>query len=336
MRKSIEKIIILALVVVNIVGVHLYITFYAPASRDGATKVVNIQRGASFRAIARNLEDAGIIRSARSFKFAASLLGANRKVKAGEYELNGSMAPLEILEALVKGKVKKYLVTIPEGYNIRDVAGLLADAGLADRDDFISRATDGKLAASLGVEGPTLEGYLFPDTYELTKNLSADEIIARMAERFKSVYFPALDAAARKRKMSMRKAVTLASIIEKETGANNERRRISAVFHNRLDKRIRLQSDPTVIYGVEGFDGNLRKKHLLEKNPYNTYRNYGLPPGPIANPGRASLEAAIDPEDAAYLYFVSKNDGTHHFSKSLREHNEAVGRYQKRVRAAGR
>ncbi|MFQ5737058.1 MAG: endolytic transglycosylase MltG [Thermodesulfobacteriota bacterium] len=329
MRKRIEKIVLLALIAANIVGVHLYITFYSPASQTPAPQVVNIQRGSSFRVIANNLEDAGIIRSADSFIFAASLVGAYRSVKAGEYELDGTMSPIEILRTLVKGVVKKYMVTIPEGYSAREVAGVLSAAGLVDSEAFMERAMDRELARSLGVSGPTLEGYLFPDTYEFTQGLGADEIIARMVERFKSVYFPEIDEAAKKRKMGMRDVVTLASIIEKETASNGERRRISAVFHNRLRKGIRLQSDPTVIYGIENFDGNLTRKHLRTKNPYNTYRNYGLPPGPIANPGKASLEAAVDPENVPYLYFVSRNNGTHYFSRTLREHNAAVLKYQK-------
>ncbi len=332
MSKRIEKTVLLAAAVVTLLCVHLYITFYTPASSVVSPRVVNIERGASFRVVANRLEDAGIIRSADSFMFAASLLGDYRKVKAGEYELSASMTPIDILDTIVKGQVKKYFVTIPEGYDIKDVARVLASEGLVDENEFVSRAMDRKFAASLGVGGPTLEGYLFPDTYEFTRTQGADEIIARMVEKFKSVYFPSLDEAARTRHMSMKKVVTLASIIEKETGADAERRRISAVFHNRLRKGIRLQSDPTVIYGIKDFNGNLTRKDLFARNPYNTYVNYGLPPGPIANPGRASLEAAIDPEKDAYLYFVSKNDGTHHFSKSLKEHNRAVSRYQKHYR----
>jgi len=335
MRKHIEKIIIAALIIASLAGTHLYITFYTPASRSTEPVSVSIQRGASFRVIANNLERDGVIRSAGSFVFAASLLGAYRKVKAGEYELSGSMAPIEILRTLVGGKVKNYLFTVPEGYSVREVAALLEGAGFADGDEFVARAFDPALASALGVQGSTLEGYLFPDTYHLIRGLSADEIIRLMVERFKSVYLPAIEKAAAQRGMSMRKVVTLASIIEKETGASGERRTISAVFHNRLNKGIRLQSDPTVIYGIEGFDGNLKKTHLRSNNPYNTYRHYGLPPGPIANPGKDSLEAAVNPEKADYLYFVSKNDGTHYFSKSLKEHNIAVGIYQKKIRLAG-
>jgi len=337
MRKHIEKIIIAVLILATLAGAHLYVTFYSPASNSTKPVTVVIPRGASFRVIANNLEREGVVRSAGRFIFAASLLGARRKVQAGEYELAGSMTPIEILRVLVSGAVKKYMVTVPEGYSAKEVAGLLENAELVKADDFIARAFDPALAKTLGVEGKSLEGYLFPDTYRLTKGLTSDEIIALMVDRFKSVYFAEIDAAARERGMSMKKVVTLASIIEKETGASSERGMISAVFHNRLKKKIRLQSDPTVIYGIDGFDGNLTKKHLLRRdNPYNTYKRYGLPPGPIANPGRESLEAAVNPEEVGYLYFVSKNDGTHYFSKSLKEHNRAVDIYQRKIRRAAR
>jgi len=330
MRKRLEKLIFLAVMVAALATMHLYVTFYGTASRSDAKKVVRIERGTSFRVIARNLEKAGIVRDARSFVFAASLLGAYRSVKAGEYELSGSMTPVEVLRTLVKGRVRTYRVTIPEGYNIREVASAFEAAGLADAREFTRKATDARFAASLGITGATLEGYLFPDTYRFARGVSVDEIIKKMVARFKSVYYPTLDRAARKKGMSTARVVTLASIIEKETGSAGERRLISAVFHNRLKKKIRLQSDPTVIYGIADFNGNLTKKDLRRRTAYNTYRFRGLPPGPIANPGRAALEAAIDPAHEDYLYFVSKNDGTHYFSKSLREHNNAVNRFQRR------
>jgi UPF0755 protein len=162
--------------------------------------------------------------------------------------------------------------------------------------------------------------------------MGVDEIISMMTARFKAVYFKEFDRLAREKGMTLNKVVTLASIIEKETGEGEERPLISAVFHNRLKQRIRLQSDPTVIYGIKDFDGNLTKKHLQTRTPYNTYKFHGLPPGPIANPGAAAIEAAINPASEDYLYFVSRGDGTHYFSKNLREHNNAVNRYQRRAR----
>lgn len=330
MPKRIEKIAFLILVVAVVVSTHLYITFFTPASREGGVRTVYIQKGLGFRVVAGNLEKAGVVRDAESFIYAARLLGAYKKVQAGEYDLDSSMTPLAILDTLTKGRVKNHLVTIPEGYNIQEVAGVLGAEGLVDPGEFTDRATDRYFVAALGLDGATLEGYLFPDTYSFTRGMSVDEIITKMADKFKAVYLAEFDERARAKGMSMRTVVTLASIIEKETGAQGERDLISAVFHNRLKKRIRLQSDPTVIYAVKDFDGNLTRKHLQAKTPYNTYVNYGLPPGPIANPGKASLQAAISPARAEYLYFVSRNDGTHHFSSSLKEHNRAVDSFQRK------
>lgn len=333
MRKLLKISLAVIISALLLSAAHLYITFYTPASRDSSVKIINIQKGASFRVIASDLETAGVVKDADSLILAARILGAYTRVKAGEYEFTTDMTAMEVLEYLLKGKVKKYLVTIPEGYNIREIAAVLKDAGLVEEAVFFARATDAGLAASLGLEGRTLEGYLFPDTYEFTKGMSADDIIKRMSDKFKAVYSD-FENDVKKSGMTMKKAVTLASIIEKETGAETERDLISSVFHNRLRKGIRLQSDPTVIYSISGFDGNITKRHLSAKTPYNTYVINGLPPGPIANPGRESLRAALNPARTDYLYFVSKNDGTHFFSKSLKEHNKAVHLYQKELRSS--
>lgn len=331
MRKRLETIIIILVTALAIFFTHLYIVFYMPASQKAETRIIYVQRGEGFRVIAQNLESAGLIRDAESFQYAAKVIGAYKKVKAGEYELNTSMRPLEVLEYLIKGKVKRHFVTIPEGFNIREIAAALKAEGLTEEMDFIAMAMDARAARSFGVEGPTLEGYLFPDTYALTKGMTVDEIIAKMISRFKTVYSE-VEGQARSRGMTMRKLVTLASIIEKETGLASERPMVSAVFHNRLKKGMKLQSDPTVIYDAGDYDGNIRKRHLLAKTPYNTYANFGLPPGPIANPGKASLAAALNPAREGFLYFVSRNDGSHYFSSSLKEHNRAVNQFQ-RVKA---
>lgn len=332
MSKRFEKIAFIIIILAVVVSTHLYVTFFTPASREGGLHTVYIQKGAGFRVVAENLEKAGVVRDAESFIYAARLLGAYKKVQAGEYELDSSMTPLSILNALTTGRVKKHLVTIPEGYNIQEVADALGTEGLVDPAEFTARARDRYFVATLGLDGATLEGYLFPDTYSFTKGMTVDEVITKMVEKFKTVYMAEFDARARSKGMSMRTVVTLASIIEKETGSPGERDLISAVLHNRLRKRIKLQSDPTVIYAIKDFDGNLTRKHLLEKTPYNTYVNYGLPPGPIANPGRASLDAAISPANADYLYFVSMNNGKHFFSSSLKEHNKAVDSFQRKHR----
>lgn len=331
MRKRLEKIVLILAAAALLAATHLYITFYTPPSTTPESRIVIIERGSSFRMIADKLEKAGVVRDADSFSFAARILGAYKKVKAGEYEFTTNMTPMEVLEYIVKGKIKRYLVTVPEGYNIIEIASALEEAGLVQRQVFIARALDPGLVKSLGLSGPTLEGYLFPDTYAFNKGMSADEMIARMVERFRQV-FSEFEFEVEKSGMSMRKIVTLASIIEKETGAPSERNLVSAVFHNRLKKGIRLQSDPTVIYGIPAFDGNIKKQHLTMKSPYNTYVNFGLPPGPIANPGKDSISAALRPAKADYLYFVSRNDGTHQFSRSLKEHNKAVNQFQRSMK----
>lgn len=320
----------LIVIILTIIIVDGYVRLFTPPEADGRDVTVIIPKGLSFSLIADNLQSAGVIRNAKGFSFLASLKGAYRKIKAGEYIFNTSMRPLNVLNKLVNGETRRYKVTIPEGRNIREMAVLLEKADLAEKEEFISKAFDKGLASSMGVNGDTFEGYLFPDTYYLTKGMPAEKIIGKMVDRFKEIYTEDIAEKAAKLGLSQREVVTLASIIEKETGNPEERRHISSVFHNRLKRRMPLQSDPTVIYGVSDFDGNLTKKHLRTRTPYNTYLFYGLPPGPISNSGRASIEAAVNPAKAGYLYFVSKNNGSHHFSKSLRDHNRAVSVYQKK------
>ena len=323
--------IMLAAVSLALVATHLHITFFVPVSREPAPAVVVlVPRGVSFKAVAERLHEAGVIRDVGNFIFAARFKRAAKRIKAGEYELSANMAVIDILNMLIDGKVMSHPLTIPEGYNITDIAGALKGAGfVSDSDEFIRRANDKTFAAALGFEAASLEGYLFPDTYAFTKDMSVDEMISMMTARFRAVYYKDFAPAAREKDMSLNKVITLASIIEKETGAGDERPLISAVFHNRLKTGVRLQSDPTVIYGIKDFDGNLTKKHLRTRTRYNTYRFHGLPPGPIANPGAASIDAAINPVSEDYLYFVSRGDGTHYFSKSLREHNNAVNKFQR-------
>lgn len=337
MKNRIEKIAFFLCIVLAVAATHIYTVLYTPASNLQGKKTIYVQKGASFRLVAEGLEKAGVIRDAASITSLARILGAYKKIKAGEYELDPAMRPIEVLDILVSGRVKTYTLTIPEGYNINEISSELEQRGLADPAEFRKRAFDKTLTASLGFEGASLEGYLFPDTYSFAKDASIDDIISRMTGRFKAVY-KEFGPLADEKAVSMKDLVTMASIIEKETGSAEERGLISAVFQNRLKKGMPLQSDPTVIYAVRDFDGNLTKKHLLTKTRYNTYTNQGLPPGPIANPGRGSISAALNPADADYLYFVSKNDGTHYFSKTLKEHNNAVNMYQKqrRVLAGGR
>ncbi|MBE9528237.1 MAG: endolytic transglycosylase MltG [Proteobacteria bacterium] len=334
MKRIYKILIVIAALGLAFVVTHLHIISTYPVDVGvGEVKTVTIPRGTNFANVAKKLKDAGLIRDVDDFLLVARLMRATTKAKAGEYELKTSMGAREIINALERGEVMNHPVTIPEGYNLAEIAGALVKAGIIDEPTrFVELAKDSATAASLGIESITVEGFLFPDTYNFTRDMDGKEVISAMVERFKAVYYPGLDTRAKARGMNTLEVVTLASIIEKETGAGHERPLISAVFHNRLAKKIRLQSDPTVIYGIKDFDGNLTKKHLQTRAPYNTYRVGGLPPTPIASPGRASLEAAIEPAKADYIYFVSRNDGTHHFSTTLREHINAVNKYQKRGR----
>jgi UPF0755 protein len=289
-----------------------------------------IPDGSTFQYVASLLEHERLIKSHSAFVLLGKSQFAERKVRAGEYELNPSMTPAEILSKLLNGQVLLRPLTIPEGLTITQIADLVSQQGLTDRAEFIRLAKDRTFVTSLGIKAETLEGYLYPDTYKFPRPVKAREVLAAMVEKLRQMVGPDLLIRMQELKMTMHEVLTLASIIEKETGSGGERPEISAVFHNRLKKHIPLQSDPTVIYGLSEFDGNLRKKDLSSPSPYNTYRVQGLPPGPIANPGIQAIRATLYPSDSRSLYFVSRNDGTHQFSATLIEHNQAVEKYQKR------
>ncbi|MDD5723094.1 MAG: endolytic transglycosylase MltG [Syntrophales bacterium] len=289
---------------------------------------VEIPRGIPFAQTADILDEAGLLRHKKRFCLLAAVTGASKRIKAGEYDLRSSMSPMAVLEKLVKGKVKGYQIFIPEGFTLRRIATRLENQGLADRETFISLASDSRFLSSLGIEGESAEGYLFPDTHTLNKSMGEEGIIRFMVRQFRKVMTPDMLERADELGLTEDELVILASIIEKEGGPKEEKPMISAVFHNRLKKGMRLQSDSTVIYDIEDFDGNLRRTDLEKETPYNTYRIKGLPPGPICNPGLDSIEAALYPAPVDFLYFVSKNNGSHHFSSNLTDHNAAVLKYQ--------
>ena len=289
---------------------------------------VEIPRGIPFAETADILGEAGLLRHKKGFYLLAFVTGASKHIKAGEYDLRSSMTPMAVLEKLVKGKVKGYQVFIPEGFTLRRIATRMENQGLADRETFISLASDSRLLSSLGIEGESAEGYLFPDTHTLNKSMGEEGIIRFMVRQFRKVMTPDMLERASGLNLTEDEVVTLASIIEKEGGPKEEKSLISAVFHNRLKRGMRLQSDPTIIYDIEDFDGNLRRSDIEKETPYNTYRIKGLPPGPICNPGLESIEAALYPAPVDFLYFVSKNNGSHHFSSNLMDHNAAVLKYQ--------
>lgn len=298
----------------------------------GETQVFVVSPGTPFGRIARELEAGRLIRDARAFSWLARWRDDERKVRAGEYEVSPAWDASRILDTLVAGDVLTYSVSIPEGLRATQVAERIEQAGLCEADAFLAIVTDSKSPEHFGVEGASLEGYLFPETYRWPSGLEAEDIVKTLVDQFHTVW-DELDAEAERQGRSMREVVTLASIIEKETGAAEERPLIASVFLNRITRGMRLESDPTTIYGIEDFDGNLRRVHLEdEANPYNTYQITGLTPTPIANPGAAALRAVLWPEESKFLYFVARGDGTHEFARTYAEHNANVDRYQRRRR----
>ncbi len=330
-----KKLLYMSLIMLFMTASFLFVVFedlilYSkePAMKNAEPRMVLIGSGQTFDSVTRILNEKEIIRSPLKFKLFARIKGFDRKVRAGEYLLSSSMSPEKILENLAEGKVYLYPVTIPEGYNINQIASLLEEKGVVKGAEFLKAANDPNFIEQLGIDAKNFEGYLFPDTYFFAKDVSPRKMISTMVKQFYTTFNPIWEKRVPDLNFSVHEIVTLASIIEKETGIAEERPLVSSVFHNRLNKNMFLQSDPTVIYGVENFDGNLTRKHLNTPTPYNTYTAGGLPPGPIANPGKASLEAALFPPESPYLFFVSKKDNTHFFSTNYDDHMEAVKKYQ--------
>lgn len=301
----------------------------SPADKGGADQVFIVKEGSSLKEVAGDLETRGLITNKTLFVLWTRVKGYGKDIRAGEYSLSPAMAPVQLLEILRKGLVILYPVTIPEGFTRDQIADALAAKGLADKKRFLELTRDKTLLRQYGISGPSFEGYLFPDTYHFSRGMPTSAVLDTMVKRFKQVVSPLVDKS-QGTGMKFEEVVILASIVEKETGKPEERPLIASVFLNRLRLGMRLESDPTVIYGIENFGGDLKKKDLTEKTPYNTYVIHGLTPGPIANPGLESIKAVMDPARTDYLYFVSRNDGSHQFSKTLAEHNRAVEMYQKR------
>ena len=298
---------------------------------DGSEQFVEIPQGAGSATIAKRLADAGVVRDVNSFKLALWLTGSGRRLQAGEYRFDAAISARQVATKIARGDVYVRPLTFPEGLTYKQMAPLYQSKGFGPAAEFVTAAKQAALVRSVDPAAPDLEGYLFPDTYKLPRSTSADQLVARMVAGALKALTPDLIAKAEARKLTVRQLVTLASIVEKETGKPEERRMVAAVYTNRLRIGMGLQCDPTVIYALERagrYDGNLSREDLQFDSPYNTYRYAGLPPGPIASPGRASLEAAVNPADVPYLYFVSKNDGSHAFATTLDEHNRNVQLYQ--------
>ncbi len=293
--------------------------------RDTGERVrITVGEGATFSAVVYDLAARGLVPRAWTLKLFARVTGDDRRVQRGTYEFASGTPPVDILRALVHGDVLAVLVTIPEGFNMWQVAGAYDSAGV-DSASLLSALNDAELARSFEIPASTLEGYLFPDTYRIPFGTTARQIAEHMAARAREAWSSEYERRARDIGMSRHEVLTLASIVEAEAHAPDERATIAAVYHNRLKKHMRLEADPTVAYAMGGFRGRLFYKDLEIDSPYNTYRNAGLPPGPICNPGDASIRATLYPADGVHaLYFVARGDGRHVFSNTLREHNAAV------------
>jgi UPF0755 protein len=324
----------LLLLVIACVGAGAW--FYSGVDRpfkgyDGPEQFVEIPQGAGSVAIAKRLADAGVIRDVTSFRLTLWLTGAGRRLQAGEYRFDHAISAREVAGKIARGEVYVRPLTFPEGLTYKQMSALYENKGFGPAVDFVAAARRGSLVSAVDPDAKDLEGYLFPDTYKLPRNTTAELLVARMVAAFMKTLTPELIDTAEARGLTVRQLVTLASIVEKETGNPDERPLVAAVYANRLKIGMGLQCDPTVIYALDRagrYHGNLTREDLQFDSPYNTYRYAGLPPGPIASPGRASLEAAAHPADVPYLYFVSKNDGSHAFAATLEEHNRNVRQYQ--------
>lgn len=297
---------------------------------------LSIAPGMSTTQIALLLKEKGVIASADNFRFLTRLKAGNKSIKIGIYDFSQAATPQDVLRRLLAGDIVLRRITIPEGFALKEIAARLENLGYGPASEFLRLSRDRELLKTLDLPGPSLEGYLFPETYFAAIDASPRQLLQLMVREFRKRVPAELVAAARTQGLTLPQLVTLASIVQKEARRIEEMPTIASVYLNRLRIRMPLQADPTVIYGIENFNGNITKADLLRTTPYNTYKIPTLPPGPIASPGADALRATAYPARTNYLYFVAKGDGSHAFSADLVHHNEAVSRYQLRHRPVGR
>ena len=323
---------ILLLLVVCAVGAGLLL--FTPYAGHEGDVFVNIPPGTPTRKMAALLQQAGVIQDERQF-LAARLLKPGAKLQAGEYRFDRALSPVAVLDKIARGDVYHHVLTIPEGSNIFDIAAELEKSGLMTRQDFLKVARDPALIRDLAPRAPSLEGYLFPSTYRITRQTTPKQLATQMTREFRKAWKQLGGPAD-----EVNRLVTIASLVEKETAVPQERPTVASVYHNRLQMGMKLDCDPTVVYAalLDGrYRGTIYKSDLENPHAYNTYRNPGLPPGPIANPGVASLKAALRPAETSYLFFVAKPDGSgaHTFTQTLGQHNIAVQAYRQGLAASG-
>ena len=332
MRKVLLLLLIVVLIGATGAAIYIYGQLNRPFRGYSEPEVfVDIPSGAGSRTIGQRLIAAGIVRDELTYRAALWRSGQARRLKAGEYRFDREMTPLEVLDKIARGDVYLLSLTFREGLTIAEMAQVFESHGFGPAKTFVAAAADASLVHALDPDAKDLEGYLFPDTYSLPRGSDASRVVRTMVDRFQQVATPELRKAAAARGLNVRELVTLASLVEKETAKPEERPLVAAVYANRLKIGMGLQCDPTVIYALQRagrYTGNLRRDDLLFDSPYNTYRYPGLPPGPIAAPGKGSLEAAAAPAEVDFIYFVSRNDGSHEFARTLDEHNRNVHRWQ--------
>jgi UPF0755 protein len=330
--KRLLVLFLFAAVIGGAAGVSIYARLHDPfRGFDGVEQFVDIPPGAGSRAIGERLASGGVVRDPWTFRLALYLSGQGRRLKAGEYRFDRAATPYEVIARIARGDVFVINVTFPEGLTIAEMAKIFESHGLGPASVFVDASKDVSAVRELDPAAKNLEGYLFPETYPQSRKGDAPKLVRQMVAEFERVLTPELRQTAAARQLSVRQLVTLASIVEKETARPEERPIVAAVYANRLRLGMPLQCDPTVIFALVRagrYDGNIHHDDLSFDSPYNTYRYPGLPPGPIASPGRASIEAAARPADVDYLYFVSRNDGSHEFARTLDEHNRNVQKYQ--------
>lgn len=327
--KFVLRIVIICLILVIVFGMYLYYSPSQTADFGQQSKYIIVKRGDTVYDIAYKLQEIGAISSEFNFLMFSKILGHAPRMKAGRYSIEPGYSLNNIFDILTRGAAVPFNVTILEGLTLKEIAEQLSKNLDVDKDEFLQRCSDRTLLDSLSIPTDNLEGYLFPDTYNFFYDESVESVIDKMIDQFHANLPDSFEAKAKRLGLDFHEAVTMASLIESEAMLDSERPLISAVYHSRLKIRMRLQCDPTVIYALGGLKRALYYNDLKIDSPYNTYRYYGLPPGPISSPGKTSLEAAVNPADVDYLYFVAKGDGSHIFSRSNREHINAKNRIKR-------
>jgi len=289
---------------------------------------VHVKKGMTFSETLRRLQERGLLRDRNIILLIGKITGIDRKIKSGFYEFSGTQSPAGVINALISGRVEELNVTIPEGYNIWQIAKAFDKAGIITEEAFFRLAYNREFLDSMRIDAPSIEGYIFPDTYSFPRGMAPEDVLKTAVAETRRHFTPRMKAREAELGLTEREVLTIASIIEKEARVDDERPLISAVFHNRLKRGMPLQSDPTSIYGFKDSSATITIKDLRRVSPYNTYIIHGLPPGPIASPGLKSVMAALYPADVPYLFFVSENNGRHRFSTTEAEHREAVRLYR--------